>query len=200
MLPGVFPCRLWCFLSSRCFVLPCRRCLSLPHRWFLWPGVFCCRVECFTLLRLHESLCWYDDMCAPCRRDWFGATKLQAYMERSRGFGRGRDASWPNIWLMQERSRLAERMASAAPSLRLRRVLHVTSGARAPPSPGGGVRGRVGRERMGRRTPCGRPRQSGPAGAKCMAKRPAALRRLAISGGSGGDNMQTSVWVLTCRT
>ena len=180
-----FPCRLWCFLSPRCFVLPCRRCLSLPHRCFLWPGVFCCRVECFTLLRLHESLCWYDDMCAPCRRDWFGATKLQAYMERSRGFGRGRDASWPNIWLMQERSRLAECMASAAPSVRLRRVLHVTSGARGS-ALAWRWRARTRRKRTQRRTPRGRPTQSCPAGAKCTVKKPAALRRLAISGGLGG--------------
>ena len=54
MLPSVFPCRLWCFLSPRCFVLPCRRCLSLPHRCFLLPSfVFycCCELhECFTLL------------------------------------------------------------------------------------------------------------------------------------------------------
>ena len=48
-----------------------------------------------------------------------------------REFGQERRASWPNMWLLQERSGLAECTASAAPSVRLRRVLHVTSGARA---------------------------------------------------------------------
>ena len=71
-VPKVFFVAASVFSVAWCFVLPCRRCFSLPNRRFLLPGVFCCRVECFTLLRLHDSLCWYDDMWAPRRRDWFG--------------------------------------------------------------------------------------------------------------------------------